>query len=186
MSARQGRLSESRGLAESLFETFRGRRDVYAEQENGRPHPVHQTLKIDDIVDHIEGRRKLGFYLICYDTMCSVSCVDVDDHGRNANALQQAEKLHRYCCAQGLTTVFEISSSGGGGHVWWLHPDPIEAWQVRTAWRVILDRVGLPSSTEIFPKQNTTKGTESGLGNFVWFPLHGGSESQFLHLNGAG
>jgi hypothetical protein len=93
-------------------------------------------------------------------------------------ALRLMEALGYYGMNQGLSLE---KTKSKGWRVWLFFSAPVPARHVRRLFRAALDRAGLPSSIEIFPKQDFVgKPTPSNpfpVGNYVHLPYFGGGPS---------
>ena len=66
-------------LVRLLANTFIARRDVKAIQsESGAYRPIHEKWTMQDLRDHIEGRRSLGHYTVNQDGLTKLFAFDID------------------------------------------------------------------------------------------------------------
>lgn len=131
---------------------------------------------------HLKGKTCLGFYLTRPDDTVLCSCLDLDNHdGENANVAQDTLKVTTKLDELGFdgSYLVERSQSGSGFHVWMFYDDPLSAALVRRFWKQIIQDTGVRA--EIYPKQDSLKGLQKGLGNLVRYPFWRHSCFQSAH-----
>ncbi len=176
----------------NLFkETFQGREDCFARQwVNKTEHkqgyvPVRRGITLEDIKEHLLGRKTYGIYLLREDSTVLVSVLDVDlgaqyrdkrlsSETRNGIKREKNYILRRIPeLSQDLNFYPLIEFSGGKGyHFWYFFKTPQPAKVVREAMLVLRQKISPDLSyfeIEVFPKQDRIEG--KGLGNLVKLPL---------------
>ncbi|MCW3134923.1 MAG: CRISPR-associated primase-polymerase type A1 [Methanophagales archaeon] len=176
----------------SLFSSlFRGRRDYFAYQwvdEKGRRgfYPVNRSLSLEEIKNHLSGKKTLGLYPLDDEDRVSLSVIDIDIDQKAlleyAKDEKEMIKLHRFTHhdAVRITSVCDdleipvlIEDSGyKGRHLWFFFADSIPAKLARLLLKFIAERAGKPSSGihwEIFPNCDKLKG--KGYGPLIKLPL---------------
>ncbi len=185
---------------------FRGRADCFARQwadrENGTQGyvPVRRGLEATDVLDHIQGRKTYGIYLLQEDNRVSLAVIDADLHQRlrsgriSAGDRDQFRRERDYLLTRlpelgrehGLPCLVEFSG-GKGYHFWYFFSEPVPAALPRQALGRLVKRIAPDLccfNLEVFPKQDQLSG--KGLGNLVKLPLGlhrvTGKASFFPHL----
>ncbi|MBC7360653.1 MAG: DNA primase [Desulfacinum sp.] len=170
---------------------FQGREDCFARQWADRSKgtqgyvPVRRPLENQDVLDHLQGRRTYGIYLLQKDSRVRLGVLDADlvSALRSTPLTTQQRDLlrreQRYLLTRlpelgreaGLPCLAEFSG-GKGFHFWYFFRDPVEAALVREALHALARRIQPDLSCfqlEVFPKQDRLAG--KGLGNLVKLPL---------------
>lgn len=148
---------------------FRGRLDVHGTQDltTGRGCMVKEPVTADVVRAHLEGKRRLGIYMLV-GWRTSFLAVDFDMDDLHA-ALDFIAAARHY----GLPCHLEVSKRRGW-HAWAFASDQggLPAAKARLVARHILEEIGEPG-TEVFPKQDALDESTS-YGNFIYLPLFGG------------
>lgn len=184
---------------------FQGREDCFARQwvdrEKGSQGyvPVRRPLEPADVMEHLQGRKTYGIYLLQHDSRVRLGVIDADltlglrsgeglakkrDTVRReqrylvARLVEIARELHLFCLVE--------FSGGKGFHFWFFVEEPVPAALVRSTLQRVASRIQPDLSCfqlEVFPKQDRLEG--KGLGNLVKLPLGvhrlTGRPSYFLH-----
>lgn len=117
------------------------------------------------LLDHIEGRRPYGVYLLVGDRIRALA-VDFDE-----DDLQPPMEFVRSAAHYGITSYLERSKSKGY-HAWvFFEREGTLAARARPVVRHILAEIGCPH-VEVFPKQDALRG-DGFYGNFINAPLFG-------------
>lgn len=157
-------------LPSLLLTTFSGRSGVFAKQVNDKAFaPEHRPIATEDIERHLKGETGLGYYLLREDSTVTGCCIDVDDKGRNDQALIQAQQMCRAYDDCGVPCCMEVSQSGEGAHVWTFFEAPIPAADARKFMRGVLAYASLQAK-EIYPRQDRLE-PDKPLGNLMRYPL---------------
>lgn len=179
-------MSEQQELVQLFADVFSGRFDCYAEAypDPNKPNKVRYVLKKepltqDVLLDHLEGRRRIGIYPLV-DGYVRWFAVDFDapkdEDGRPVPdpfplAWQEAEAQATSFETAGLFVYLERSRSGDGVHLWGFFDEPVEASLVLKALKPLL--VNADSFDRMYPVQKAVK--EGGYGNLIALPFHGES-----------
>jgi hypothetical protein len=148
---------------------FKGREDDFAIQSpEGGYAPARRALTDLDVMEHLQGEKTIGIYLIepevntVYHTVLDL---DTKDPDKIRQLMQGVAKF-------GLSIndyIFEFSGSKGY-HIWIVYCEPIEAAKARQLGKVIVRLSGLNlNEVEVFPKQDRV--SAGGHGNLVKLPL---------------
>jgi hypothetical protein len=155
-------------------DTFARVSDAYGVMIDGWPQAIREPLTMNLIEDHLQGRKRIGAYLVDADGMSDQIVVDLDIPKGKSDDPREWERVRRE--ARALLAVFDdlgikafiTSSKSRGLHVrslWELAP----AAQLRRIGNYVIRKAGVDA--EVFPKQD--RRTDGGVGNFVWLPLFG-------------
>lgn len=193
-------------LLEVFLAAFAGREDCFARQWCNRAAgtqgyvPVRRALQPRDLVEHLQGGKTYGIYLLQKDSRVRTAVIDADlskswrGGPRTKARLDLLRREKRYLLTrltelardQDLSCLQEFSG-GKGFHFWFLADAPVEAAVARRALQRLVKRIEPDLqcfNLEVFPKQDRLAG--SGLGNLVKLPLGihraTGKRSYFLHL----
>lgn len=173
------------------LEYFRGRADCFARQWVDKENqtqgyvPVRRALEAQDVLDHVQGRKTYGIYLLQEDNQVSLAVIDADLHqklrtGRiNAADRELFSRERNYLLTRlpelsrelGLPCLVEFSG-GKGYHFWYFFSDPVPAALPRRVLGHLVKRISSDLSCfsqELFPKQDQLSG--KGFGNLVKLPL---------------
>lgn len=176
--------SQSQQTVKAFATLFRGRTDAWGALP---PKCNHKPVTLAHYERHLKGEVSLGIYPLLDDGTCSWVTADLDQPGTApwhkgpddaVPALRLMEALGYYGANQGL---FLERTKGKGWRVWLFLSAPVPAEHVRRLFHAALGRAGLPSSVEIFPKQNfvsqPTPDNPFPVGNYVHLPYFGGRPS---------
>lgn len=187
---------------------FMGRRDFFACQwvdEKGRRgfYPVNRSLSMEEIKNHLSGRKTLGLYLLDDEDRVSLSAIDVDISQKAlleyAKDEKESVKLHHLAhhdavrvasvCDDLEIPVLLEDSGYKGRHLWFFFDTPVSARLARNLLKFIAGRAGKPSGGihwEIFPNCDRVKG--KGFGPLIKLPLgiHKRTNRRCLFLNREG
>lgn len=164
---------ENKELAKALGQRFIQRRETKAKQFNdGHYEPIHERWTLQDIVDHIEGKKTWGHYLVDDENNCRIAAFDIDLKSKSLwknddGLLVEIEprsvwlseesftkldlQIQLRCMAEGLAlrarrrTSLDVGvaySGNKGVHVYIFFPSPIPAVAARTAAEDILESFG--------------------------------------------
>lgn len=118
---------------------------------------------------HLDGEQGLGIVPIRVDGTVSWFAIDVDDYSTDGKLhVDLAKKINRL----NLPLVI-FSTKSGGAHLFCFLTEPAEASDVRENAEQYLKALGLPKTTEIFPKQDAIKGSD--MGSWINIPYMGGT-----------
>ncbi len=175
---------QSQKLVKAFAALFRGRTDAWGALP---PKCHHNLVTLAHYRRHLKGELSLGVYPLLDDGTCSWIAADLDQPGtapwhNGPNdampALTLMEALGHYGANQGL---FLEKTKSKGWRVWLFFSAPVPARHVRRLFHAALGRAGLPSSVEIFPKQDfVSKSTPDNpfpVGNYVHLPYFDGRPS---------
>lgn len=173
------------------MELFQGREDCFARQWVDRQKgsqgyvPVRRPMEVSDVLDHVQGRKTYGIYLLQQDSRVRLGVLDVDLQVtlRSAEAVAKKRDLVRREQRFLLTRLLETAkawhlpclvefSGGKGFHFWFFLEEPLPAGLVRSVLQRLAARIQPDLSCfhlEVFPKQDRLEG--KGLGNLVKLPL---------------
>ena len=165
-------------LARQMLDRFTGRDDVVAVLSGDAIGPDWLDAPLTPerfAAEHLGGQRCLALYLLGEDDKVAVTCLDFDNKPERPDPQIRSKVGNVVRCLRklGLHPLVEVSHSGRGVHVWLFLQSRRSAWLVRAFWRGVLSHLKLPSSTEIYPRQDQRKG--KGLGNPIRYPLAGKS-----------
>jgi hypothetical protein len=149
-------------------ERFSGQPDIYGtyDPQTGRSWQVKAPVTDEVVLDHLQGKRPYGVYLLLGDlTRAAVVDFDVAEFGPVLECVGRAQHYE-------VAMHIERSKSKGF-HVWSFFPEPgVPAWKPRCVLRHILDETESPK-VEIFPKQDRLSEDTTNCGNFINAPLFG-------------
>ncbi|MER9421447.1 AAA family ATPase [Mesorhizobium sp. M0317] len=117
---------------------------------------------------HLEGSRPLGICPLMEGDRVAWGAIDVDAYDADLAAIFDAvekEKLPLCVCR----------SKSGGAHLFLFLEEPVSASEMRSALKGMAARLGMPSATEIFPKQS--KAEETQWPSWLNMPYFGGEET---------
>lgn len=193
-------------LLDLFLAVFAGREDCFARQWCDRAAgtqgyvPVRRALEPRDLIEHLQGGKTYGIYLLQKDSRVRTAVIDADLNkswrggprtGAQLDLLRREKRyllsrLTELARAQGLPCLLEFSG-GKGFHFWFPAAAPVDAAVARRALQRLVKRIEPDLqcfNLEVFPKQDRLAG--SGLGNLVKLPLGihraTGKRSHFLHL----
>lgn len=185
---------------------FQGREECFARQWADRQAgtqgyvPERRPLVPGDVLEHLQGRKTYGIYLLQEDSRVRLAVIDADICQRlrsgpiSAADRDQFRREQTYLLTRlpelareaGLPCLAEFSG-GKGYHFWFFFSEAVPAALPRQALQRLVTRMapdlGL-FSLEVFPKQDELRG--KGLGNLVKLPLGlhrvTGKPSYFVHI----
>ena len=173
-----------------LFKSlFIGRSDVFAKYWISRDglkkgySPATYTFKGSDYIpisneiiqQHLEGKIRLGTYVVVNQTMAKFLVIDLD----KASFTQDARAIKQISSSLGLKPLFELSKSGNGIHIWYFFEVPIKAKDARKLGDIIITKamdsscgIDMTSYDRMFPNQDFVAPDALAL------PLHYGSRNE--------
>ena len=128
--------------------------------------PARTELTVDQWMTHRMGGWSLGIYLIDEKNECIAGCIDIDK-GENTDPTVWAKIVAE---AELPLTVFE--SRSGKAHLYLFLMEPVPARLLRRALTKFVTLLGLPPTTEIFPKQDTVD-WDTATGSWINAPFYG-------------
>jgi len=177
-----------------LFKSlFIGRNDVFAKywvSKDGLKKgysPATYTFKGSDYIpisneiiqQHLEGKIRLGTYVVVNQTMAKFLVIDLD----KASFVEDARAIKQISLSLGLKPLFELSKSGNGIHIWYFFELLIKAKDARKLGDIIITKamdsssgIDMTSYDRMFPNQDFV--APDALGNLVALPLHYGSRNE--------
>lgn len=159
-----------------FLDLFSGREDVFAVQTDEGYYPVRLPIKKEDALEHLNGEKTLGIYVLSSNNNIKFAVFDVDfkkNFGDYHNALNLCKKVAMNICerlkAEGIKYYVEFSGNRGY-HIWIFFDRWLQAYKIRFILKKIVEGISTDDqvSIEIFPKQSDTGG---GLGNLIKLPL---------------
>jgi hypothetical protein len=168
----------SANLVETFGSLFVGRPDAWGTITGGC---VKETVTLDHYHRHLTSKVSLGIYPLLDDGTCYWVAADLDQVGDaqwhngpddSMPALRLMASLSYYGINRGLSLE---KTKCKGWRPWLFFSEPVSARDARRLFRAALARAGLPSSVEIFPKQDNAEGID--VGNYVHLPYFGGGPS---------
>lgn len=160
----------------NLFRSlFSGREDAYGLEAKNGPISIKEPLTDKEIQSHLEGKKRIGVYLLSLDSTITWAAFDFDSITPEKLQLVIAKSI------ESQFYPYPESSKNRGYHVHFFFDEPIKAKPVRALMNRILKEVEI--SGEVFPKQDTSG--NGSFGNFLWGPLQGESakKNRTLFLN---
>ncbi|MGJ8455806.1 CRISPR-associated primase-polymerase type A1 [Pseudothermotoga sp. U03pept] len=165
-------------VVKQFMNLFTGREDVFAVQSDEGYYPVRRPMTEKDVLEHLNGEKTLGVYVLRSDNCLKFAAFDVD---LKKDALHEdwqsifklcKEKTVELCERLRLENIkYYVEFSGNKGfHVWIFFNRWLQAYKVRYILKKVVDELELSEkiSVEVFPKQADHGG---GLGNLIKLPL---------------
>jgi hypothetical protein len=174
-------------LVKAYADTFISRWDMYPFQrrDNGSYVTVKKPLKSGMVYSHLTCHWKetkpftIGAYALSPDSEAKWLCLDADDDQEWQHIWKLAIDLNK----QDVPTYVEQSRRGG--HLWFFFHSPIPGHEARDFGKYLIQSGDLPSSIEIYPKQDQLA---DGPGSLVRLPLgihqKAGKVFHFVGLDG--
>jgi hypothetical protein len=167
-----------------LYNLFVTRDDTYAQQlEKGEYARVNGYLRFDQLVDHVEGRKTAGCYVINPDDYVLWGCYDIDSHEAGDDGTEARGKvsaLMEVLDVYEIPYMLEASGTPGSYHLWIL----VKRTGTYNAYRFMrqVASEAKVKGIEINPKQKHMQ--RDRYGNLVKLPLginqKNGARSVFL------
>lgn len=170
-------------LAERFFERFKGLLRAHGRyliptglkpNEKGKiesPQSMRKTVQEPVTArlwqEHLNGTDAIGIVPINDESMCYFGAIDIDVYPHDNIALE--EKIE----ALGLPLIV-CRTKSGGAHCYLFTSEPVPAKVIRDSLIEWAAALGYPG-VEIFPKQNKLE--ETGTGNWINMPYHGGTNT---------
>ncbi len=140
------------------------------------------------IQQHLEGKIRLGTYVVVNQTMAKFFVIDLD----KASFIEDARAINKISLSLGLKSLIEVSKSGNGIHIWYFFELAIKAKDARKLGDIIITKamdtssgIDMTSYDRMFPNQDFV--SPDALGNLVALPLHYGSRCEnktvFIDIN---
>lgn len=175
---------QSQEVIQAFASLFKGRTDAWGQFPR---YCKHELVSLAHYGRHLKGKVSLGIYPLLDDGTCPWAAGDLDQPGTSSwhkgpddamPALSLIEALGYYGANQGL---FLEKTKSKGWRVWLFFSAPVPAKHVRRLFYAALAKSALPSSIEIFPKQDfigkPTPRNPFPVGNYVHLPYFGGGPS---------
>lgn len=173
------------------MDLFQGREDCFARQWADRREgtqgyvPVRRPMEAADVLEHLQGHKTYGIYLLKRDSRVRVAVIDADlaPSCRTPPKTAQENEKRRREKSYLLQRMIEIGrerdlpclaefSGGKGFHFWYFFSEPVPAPLARSVLQGVCQVLAPDLSCfnlEVFPKQDQLAG--KGLGNLVKLPL---------------
>jgi hypothetical protein len=162
-----------------FHQLFAGRDDVYGtyaisgvdrdkgEKRTGKAKTVIDTeVTVELYEKHLDGEQSLGVVPIRLDGTVSWFAIDVDNYGDDKLHSKLAHKIDRLDLP-----LLVFKSKSGGAHLFCFLIEPAQAGDVREHALKYVKALGLPKTTEIFPKQEAI--VRSDAGSWINLPYFG-------------
>lgn len=166
-------------------ELFKGNQEFYGQFIENAPDPSNPSVKhagtartLSGIVterlyrDHLEGSAGLGICPVDKNGLCNFTVIDIDVYD------PEQTKYYLKILDNYSFPLMPFRSKSGGLHLYTFYATPINAKQAVDNARYMRTCLGLPDTTEIFPKQTIVK--EGGKGNWINLPYFKCTERQLL------
>jgi len=147
-------------------------------KEEGRNVTKTETLTDQQYRDHLEGRKGLGIIPINGSNVCSFAVLDVD--------IYEKKTFMRY-----LSFIYDchlpvvpFRSKSGGLHIYLFLKTGVAVNVIKNSMENIATLIGLPTETEIFPKQTSL--IEGQVGNWINLPYYNAEQSETYLYNRKG
>lgn len=129
-------------------------------EANGKAEGVYKTVPGDItdqlILNHFNGSISLGVAPICPPNLCQFGVIDIDSH--NETMLSAVRRV----IYKRAFPLIPFRSKSGGLHLYLFLLEPTLASGVLNVLDQLRQVLGLPTETELFPKQRTIDKTSSG------------------------
>lgn len=154
---------------------------------------VYKVLQKEDIIAHLKGSSMysstvVGVYPLFKDGTCRFLVFDFDNHGKNAENddfankdddwIEEVDAMRTICKINGIEPLVERSRSGKGAHIWVFFDNKVPASLARKFGMALLDKgaeqVNLKSFKyydRMLPAQDRLP--DGRLGNLIALPLQG-------------
>lgn len=163
----------------TFADLFTGTRNAYGQfipsnpaekgsKQEGECSTVRKIVTESNYRDHLEGKKGLGICPVTEEGKCKFTVIDVDVYDKTKDYL--CRTINEY-----NLPLLTFRSKSGGWHLYTFYNDWISAKEARknaTFMRILL---GLPTNTEIFPKQEIIPA--GGTGNWINLPYFEGDNS---------
>jgi len=170
---------------EQILKLFFHRKDVFSTQQSkGMYFPTRRPITLEDIQEHLDGKKTIGAYCLGLDNTVKWACIDIDGAPEILDHLKK-ESLIIYELFKDLPRMLEFSGRKGF-HIWIFFKRKVTADYAQRLLKARLNRIGL-NHHEVFPKQ-TELNEHRKYGNLVKVPLAihrvSGKKSQILKMEG--
>jgi len=185
------KLRHRQDLLEHYLKLFSGKEDCFARQwvdkQEGKQGyvPVRRPLEVQDLEEHLSGRKTYGIYLMKSDATVKLAVIDADLVKQFRKGKLKGEdrglirREHHYLVSRikelggemGIRPLLEFSG-GKGFHFWFFFETPVAAGEAKMHLEGIKGALKDDLSAfnlEVFPKQVKLSG--KGFGNLVKLPL---------------
>lgn len=149
-------------------------------------HRILNPLTPENLLEHVQGRTRLGVYVLDKESRCQFLAADFDDHKGALDPAAVLAEVRRFvdvCEAHEWRVHVERSKSGQGYHVWLFFDAPVEAAKARAIGKWLFEesqvlRAGEEFSTfdRFFPAQASIPAVGKGFGNLIGLPMFGAKE----------
>jgi hypothetical protein len=173
ITEQKGSLGMAQAMANTLVQAFAdlfvGRTDAYGGIGGIC---IKETVTFQTYLRHLLGKTSIGIYPLLSNGTCRWGAIDVD-----VEDIDRAFLLLRQLKSLGFSKgVYIERSKSKGYHVILLLGDWVPATVLRRIMLSTLRTVGLPESTEVFPKQDSLDRLHYG--NYLNLPYFGGNNPQ--------
>ena len=145
---------------------FVGRKNIFAIQTKNGYVPIRREITKQDLINHLNGAKTYGSYLIREDGKITFAVIDIDGDPKNLPALESLGRV-----VINLFPEFErvLEFSGRRGYHIWLFPtNPEPPSFVRELVKTRLREYGI--KVEVYPKQDMVNELNKQLGSLVKLP----------------
>ena len=129
------------------------------------------------LLRHLKGHQRVGFYNFLPDGTCFWSVAEFDKDDLYTN-LDKATKFKNSLSEAGIRAYLEKSYTDRGYRVWIFFNRPVDATSIRKFMDMVLKKSGTLGKAKIYPTEESKKGEEGVLGDYIWLPFYGGIEDQ--------
>ena len=141
-------------------------------------------LKDEHYIEHLEGKRSIGIQPCDDNDEAVFGAIDIDP--RNYSTFSPQKYLETI--ENKNLPLIPVRSKSGGLHLYLFTKEKVKASEIREFLEDMLFILGLPPSTEVYPKQTTLKSEgadgNKSVGSFINIPYFGKKERVAMFTNG--
>lgn len=145
-----------------------GQKAQEGQKQEGTCSTVRGSVTESLFRDHLEGKKGLGICPVTEEGKCKFTVIDVDTYDHSQDDLIATINEHNF-------PLLTFKSKSGGWHLYTFYNDFVSAKEARANANFMRMLLGLPNTTEIFPKQEIVP--NGGTGNWINLPYFGGDNS---------
>jgi hypothetical protein len=155
----------------------------------GKKRPVygwqHKPITDQDYLDHLSGNKSIGIQPCNEENMARFGVIDIDDKQHSYDNFPYKKYLD--IIKELSLPLIPVKSKSGGLHLYLFLKTPARALFVKNFLETLLFSLGLPSQTEIYPKQTELVKQEDGklsVGQFINLPYFKKQERLAINFDG--
>ena len=129
------------------------------------------------LLRHLKGHQRIGLFNFLPDGTCYWSVIEFEKGENEFINLDSAMTVKKSLREAGLNAYLERTQADKSFRVWTFFDRAVDSSNVRKAFALMLDKLGLAEHGKIYPTEDSLNGSENTTGEYCWMPFFGGTDN---------